>query len=137
MEKEIINNIFEFIKKNDNKNKPLRWKLINNEPLTKEELTIKGDLYLDDSEITSLPKGLKIWGDLSLWGCDKIKSLPEELEVGGWLNLENCTSLTSLPEGLKVRYNLDIKNTVLAELSDDELFKMIEPNGYIKRGIER
>jgi len=137
MEKETIRSIFKFLEKEENRKTPIVWKLLSNEPFTKEELTIKGDLYLEDSNITLLPKGLKIWGDLSLWGCDKIKSLPEELEVGGWLNLENCTSLTSLPEGLKVRYNLDIKNTVLAELSDDELFKMIGPNGYIKRGIFR
>jgi hypothetical protein len=44
MEKETINNIFEFIKKNNNKNKPLRWKLINNEPLTDDELNIEGNL---------------------------------------------------------------------------------------------
>jgi hypothetical protein len=38
------------------------WKLINNQPLTKEELNVKGDLYLRDSKITSLPEGLKSWG---------------------------------------------------------------------------
>jgi hypothetical protein len=32
---------------------------------------------------------------------------------------------------------LNITDSTLTKYTDDELFKMIEPNGYIKRGIER
>ena len=110
MEKETLKKIFNFIKKNDNRNVPFIWKLLNNEPLTKEELTIKGDLYLIDSDITSLPKGLKVGNSLNLMNCKNLISLPKGLKVGGYLDLGNCTSLTSLPEGLKIGAFLNLKN---------------------------
>jgi hypothetical protein len=155
MEKETINNIFEFIKKNDNKNKPLRWKLINNEPFTEEELNVKGGLNLQFSKITSLPEGLKVERVLDL-RKSKIKSLPEGLEVGGLLNLtyteitslpndldvkrsiflKYCHKLKSLPQGLKVGGHLDISGTKLAKFSDNEIFEMIKP-GFIKGKINR
>jgi hypothetical protein len=37
MEKETIKNIIDFLEKNDNKNKPFKWKLLNNETLTEVE----------------------------------------------------------------------------------------------------
>ena len=155
MEKETINNIFEFIKKNDNKNKPLRWKLINNEPLTDDELNIEGNLNLTDSKITQLPKGLKVGDNLNLLGSI-ITSLPEGLKIGGFLDLYSCKNLISLPEGLKVNYYLNledtkikslpkglevggklyIKNTPLTKYTDKELQEMVKP-GFIKGEIRR
>jgi len=44
-------------------------------------------LNLAYSKITSLPKGLKVGGDLSLYGCEEIKSLPKGLVVDGDLNV--------------------------------------------------
>jgi len=116
MKKDTLKNILDFLLEKENMDKPFRWKLVNNEPLTKEELTIKGDLFLTDSDITSLPEGLK---------------------VGGYLDLGNCTSLTSLPEGLKIGAFLNIRKTKLAKYSDDELKDMIKPNGYIQLSIFR
>jgi hypothetical protein len=110
MEKETINNILDFFLEKENMDKPFKWKLVNNEPLTKEELTIKGDLYLIDSDITSLPKGLKVGNSLNLMNCKNLISLPKGLKVGGYLDLGNCTSLTSLPEGLKIGAFLNLKN---------------------------
>ncbi len=41
MEKEQLKNIFEFLEEKENLNKPLKWKLINNEPFRKENLDIE------------------------------------------------------------------------------------------------
>jgi hypothetical protein len=155
MEKETINNIFEFIKKNNNKNKPLRWKLINNEPLTDDELNIEGNLNLTDSKITQLPKGLKVGDNLNLLGSiitslpeglevgatldlsySDIRTLPEGLEVGDSLWLIGCWLITSLPKGLHVGGNLYIFRTNFTNLSDDEIRDMIKP-GFIGGEIYR
>jgi hypothetical protein len=133
MEKETINNIFEFIKKNDNKNKPLRWKLINNEPLTEEELNVKGNLNLSDTSITSLPEGLVVDGDLNL-SRTEIESLPNDLIVEGELWLRRCKNLKSLPKGLKVYQDLYISMSSMEHYSDDEIREMIKP-GYINGEI--
>ena len=155
MEKETINNIFEFIKKNNNKNKPLRWKLINNEPLTDDELNIEGNLNLTDSKITQLPKGLKVGDNLNLLGSiitslpeglevgatldlsySDIRTLPEGLEVGDSLWLIGCWLITSLPKGLHVGGDLYIFRTNFRNLSNDEIRDMIKP-GFIGGGIYR
>ncbi len=106
MEKETLKKIFDFIKKNDNRNVPFIWKLLNNEPFTEEELNIKGNLELVNSKITSLPEGLKVGKHLFL-AYSKITSLPKGLEVGGNLHL-NYTSISSLPNDLKIRGLLDL-----------------------------
>jgi hypothetical protein len=130
MEKEALKNIIDFLEKNDNKNKPFKWKLLNNEPLTEDELIINDDLDLHESKITYLPEGLMVYGTLDLYSCKQLTSLPEDLyvsmnldlaqtsitslpdglQVGGRLNLENCTNLKSLPKGLEVGGSLDLEN---------------------------
>jgi hypothetical protein len=157
MEKEILKKIFDFIKKNDNRNVPFIWKLLNNEPFTEKELDFKGDLELNNSEIThlpqglvvdgnlnlskseiqSLPEGLKVGGSLSLFDCAIITSLPEGLKVGVNLYLKGCKNITSLPKGLKVGYHLDISDSGLKDYSNKQIRKMIEPNGHIKGNIFR
>ena len=156
MDKETIKNIINFLEKNDNKNKPFKWKLLNNEPLTEDELTIKGNLNLSDLEIETLPKGLKVGGDLFLIGCKNLTSLPKGLQVGGFLALTDCSNLTSLPEGLEVEGWLDLENTSitslpkglkvggfldfrgtqLQEYTDKQLREMIKP-GFVKGLILR
>ena len=155
MEKETLKNIFDFLEKNDNKRKPLMWKLKNNIPITeKDDLIVKGSLDLSSSNITSLPKGLEVKGSLILYeseiislpeglkvGIDLdlrnsyIESLPEGLEVGDELDLA-YTYITSLPKGLKVGGLLIIIESDLLKYSDEEIRKMIEP-GYIKKKIVR
>ena len=115
MEKETLKKIFTFLEEEENKDKPFMWKLMNNEPLTDEELFVEGDLDLTFINIISLPKGLKVNGNLFL-GDSSIKSLPEGLQVGG---------------------NLNIRNTPLAKRSDQYLLKMIGPTGNIKGSINR
>jgi hypothetical protein len=137
MEKETLKKILDFLKQNENRNIPIAWKLINNEPLTEKELTIDRDLDLKGSTIKSLPEGLLL-GGLNLTNCKSLTSLPEGMKVGrGGLNLTNCKSLTSLPKGLKVGENLYIKNSPLAKFSDESLKDMIGLNGYIKGKIVR
>ena len=134
MEKETIKKIFDFLEGNEGKRSFL-WKLVNDEPLKDEELSIKGDLDLNYRRIRTLPKGLKVGGFLFLKDCSKLTSLPEGLEVEGWLDLEN-TPITSLPEGLKVYGDLYITDTVLEAYTDKQLREMIKP-GFIKGEILR
>jgi hypothetical protein len=151
MEKETLKNIMHFLEKEDNKSS-IKWKLLNNEPLTEEDLDVNGDLVvkgnldLDGSEIRTLPKGLKVGGYLSLavtkitslpkgltvggflsLAHSDIESLPEGLEVEGSLNLSHCKKITSLPKGLYVGWDLNIKDSNLQKYTDDELKKMIKP----------
>jgi hypothetical protein len=155
MEKETLKKIFDFLEENDNKRKPLMWKLKNNIPIIeKDDLIVKGSLDLSSSNITSLPKGLEVKGSLILYeseiislpeglkvGIDLdlrssyIESLPEGLEVGDELDLA-YTYITSLPKGLKVGGLLIIIESDLLKYSDEEIRKMIEP-GYIKKKIVR
>ena len=129
MEKETLKKIFTFLEEEENKDKPFMWKLMNNEPLTDEELFVEGDLDLTKTDIESLPDGLKVEANLSLYGCKNIQSLPEGLEVGGFLDL-GYSNITSLPKGLKVGGRLFIKNTPLTKYSTEELRQMVNP-GYI------
>ena len=149
MDNRTLINIFKFLENEGEHRTPLKFKLLNNEPLTKEELKFEGDLDLRRSNITSLPEGLKVDGYLNLSFCpnltslpkglvvgeklslmySKIESLPEGLKVGDYLNLSDCKKLTSLPKGLKVGSLLNITDSTLTKYTDDDLFKMIDPNG--------
>ena len=138
MKIEQLKRIFAFLEEKESKSHQakgtLLWKIIFNEQLTNKDLNVKGDLFLRNSKITSLPEGLKVGGDLDL-GWTKITSLPEGLEVGGILDLY-WTNITSLPKGLKVDDYLNIRETTLLEYTDDELREMIQP-GFIKGQIIR
>ena len=134
MEKEKLKRIFEFLEKNDNRNAPFIWELLNNEPLTEDELVVKGNLDLQFKKITSLPEGLEVEGNLKLLNA-KVTSLPEGLKVGRDLEL-SYSSVTSLPKGLKVYRDIYIHSSKLRDFSNDELREMIKP-GFIKGGIIR
>lgn len=135
MEKETLKRIFYFFEENEKQKAPLKWKLINNEPLTKEELNVEGSLNLSYSKITQLPKGLKVNGGLYLENTN-IKSLPEGLIVRFSLSL-SYTKIESLPKGLKVFGILRIWDTPIAQkYTDEEIREMIKP-GFIKGEIYR
>ena len=154
MKIEQLKRIFDFLEEKGEHRAPVKWKLINNIPLTKEELNVKGDLDLRFSSITSLPEGLKVGGDLNLRKANitslpeglkvggdlmlyksAIESLPKDLIVGGSLEL-SYSKITSLPKGLEVHRSLFIKNIALLEYTDGELKKMVKP-GFIKGKIYR
>ena len=134
MEKEALKRIFDFLEEKGEHNAPFRWKILNNKPITKEDLKIGGNLDLRFEKITSLPDGLKVDGDLEL-NVSNIKSLPKGLNVRGNLDLR-YTNITSLPKGLEVHSGLIIKKTALLEYTNNELREMIKP-GFIKGDIIR
>ena len=133
MEKETLKRVFDFLEEKEGQKIPFLWKLLNNIPLTKEDLIVKGDLNLEDSEITSLPEGLTIEGDLFLYHSHV--ELPKGLKVNGNLSLIG-PNVTSLPKGLEVLGWLSITDTELGIYSDKELRKMIKP-GFINGEIVR
>jgi hypothetical protein len=133
MKKETLKKIFEFLKENENHNAPSLWKLLNNEPLTEDELTIEGDLHLGSLSIKSLPDNLVVKGELYL-SDSSIESLPKGLVVGGDLSLRRCMNLKSLSKGLKVDGDLYISKSSMEPYSDDEIREMIKP-GFIEGEI--
>jgi len=155
MEKEQLKRIFEFLEEKEGHNAPFKWKLVNNEPIAKEDLNIKGGLFLEHSNIASLPEGLKIGGNLNLSYTPKLKSLPSDLDVKGDIYLEG-SKIESLPEGLKVGGDLDLTYTDIKSLPKGlevggdlhlelttmmkyeryELLEMIKP-GFVKGKIHR
>ena len=133
MKKETLKRVFDFLEEKEGQKIPFLWKLLNNIPLTKEDLIVKGDLNLEDSEITSLPEGLTIEGDFFFYHSPV--ELPKGLKVGNHLSLIG-PSITSLPKGLEVLGWLFITDTGLGIYSDEELREMIKP-GFIKGEIVR
>ena len=134
MKIEQLKRIFDFLEEKGEHRAPVKWKLINNIPLTEEDLNVKGDLDLFDSKIKSLPEGLKVSGTLDL-SYSKIISLPKGMEVGGTLFL-HFSKITSLPKGLEIGEHLFIGKTPITKYTDDELLEMIKP-GFIKGKIVR
>jgi hypothetical protein len=134
MNKEALKRIFEFLEEKEEHNAPFLWKLVNNEPLTEDDLVVKGNLDLQFKKITSLPEGLEVEGNLKLFYTG-IRELPEGLIVGRDLELPYL-SMTSLPKGLKVYRNIYINSSKLRDFSNEELREMIKP-GFIKGEIIR
>ena len=65
MKNKTLKNIFEFLKKTEDKTIPFIWKFYTKQPLTEDDLYIDGDLELG-GPIESLPKGLEVYGDLCI-----------------------------------------------------------------------
>jgi hypothetical protein len=55
MEKETLKSIFNFIEEKEARKTPFLWKVLNDEPLTEDDLHIKGNLDLGFTKIISLP----------------------------------------------------------------------------------
>ena len=130
---------FQFLEDKEGKRVPLKYKLLNPNKfkITKDDLNVDDELSLSNTNIMSLPDGLKVGGTLYLENCTSLKTLPNDLYVGRSLFLTDCTSLTSLPNGLKVVWSLYLENTPLAKMySEDEIRSMIESKGgYVKKDI--
>jgi hypothetical protein len=160
MEKETLKNIFNFLEENERHQTPFLWKWVNNIPLTEKDLNIEGELDLTNTDIKSLPDGLKVAGDLNLTETDMrllperlevagnlyldhsfIKSLPKDLKIGGDLSIE-ATYIKSLPRGLQVGGDLYLNDSRLLNYIDyndsnelrDIVKKMVEP-GFIKGNV--
>ena len=59
MKKEILKRIFDFLEEKGEHKVPFRWKLINNEPLAKEELIVDDDLDTALGKIEKFKEKLK------------------------------------------------------------------------------
>ncbi len=120
-------NLFKFIEdKKPQYKTPFKVKFIYApETLTKEELNVRGDLYLYNTPIQSLPDNLKVEDNLIL-PSTPIQSLPNDLKVGGDLNLYN-TPIQSLPNDLKVGGFLNLQNTPLSKKYTKEEIKAMVP----------
>jgi len=128
MEKEVLKRTFDFLEEKENHNLPFLWKLVNNEPLTEDELNVKGNLDLSRSEISFLPEGLKIEGDLFLYYS--MVELPKGLEIGG--NLHTSNTIYDLPKGLKLGGDLYLSGRGHDFFDIEErIIKIIHP-GFIK-----
>ena len=77
----------------------------------------KGDLDLENSQITKLPDNLQVGGYLDL-EKSQITELPNNLTVGRYLDLDN-TQITELPDNLKVGGSLNLRNTPITTLPDN------------------
>lgn len=70
----------------------------------------RGDIFLQNSPVSSLPENLVVDGRLELNSCQNLKDLPKGLCVKGALILRNCKNLVKLPEGLTVGGSLWIED---------------------------
>jgi hypothetical protein len=150
-----IEKVFEFIKEKRGYDYPVLYKLLNELPLSDEDLIIDGDLDLNNTKITSLPDNLHVGGFLDLSDTNitslpdnlhvegnlslshtKITSLPNNLHVGGHLYVFN-TKITSLPDNLHVKGNLYLLKTPLSKKYTKEQIKIliIQKGGTIGRNI--
>ena len=112
-------NIFLYLQDKKIKKIPLEYKLLNNIPLTQEDLFVNGDLLLFRTNLTSLPNNLTVNGHLDLLSS-KIEKLPNNLIVNRHLNIQ-LTYITELPDDLCVSGSLFCYNTPLANnIRNDE-----------------
>ena len=91
----------------------------------------RGNLYLNNTPIQSLPDNLSVGGNLWLTKTP-IQSLPNNLSVGGSLDLR-YTPIQSLPSDLSVGGSLDLRFTPIArKYNEEEIRKMVS---NVKRKI--
>ena len=102
MDRNTRRKIFDFIEEKESKTS-LAFKILNDfDNIRDNELIVNGNLNLAYKNITTLPEGLQVGGNLSLTKCTSLTSLPDAFMVGGNLGLTGCSNITSLPDGLKV-----------------------------------
>ena len=125
-----IKQFFEFLEKKENRQIPLKAKLLNPKDykIGPEDLNVKGDLDLWHTPIESLPDNLTVEGRLNLFRT-QIESLPDNLTVGRTLSL-SYTRIKSLPDNLKVGEDLWLTRTPLAQkYTKEQIRYMVEENG--------
>lgn len=77
--------------------------------------SVGGKAYFSGNRNLKSVKAKK-FTDLSLSGCDSLKSLPKGLKVKGNLDLAMCKSLTRLPHNLSVGGDLDLMGSGVREI---------------------
>ena len=115
-----------FLNEEDSINRSLKYKLLHDfDSITKKDLTVRGDLYLENTQVTKLPHGLSIQHDLWLQKTP-IMELPSNLKVGWDIYLDN-TQISFLPPDLRAGGFISLKNTPLSEKYTVEEIKQMVP----------
>lgn len=105
-------NIFQYLYDNKGKQIPFLYKLINNLPINEDDLIVNDNLYLMNTNITSLPDNLTIEGNFSI-SFSNIKKLPNNLKVKCVLFMI-FSEIGDLPDDLIVEGGLYCRESVLA-----------------------
>ena len=83
MKEDLAKYFFDFLDQKEERKIPFRFKLLYfPEKITKDDLSVGGNLNLEETRITSLPEGLSVGGNLNLRRTP-ITSLPKDLLVKG------------------------------------------------------
>jgi hypothetical protein len=110
-------NLFQFIEdKEPQYRTPLKFKLLNHQKLTPEDLKVKSFLDLSNTPITTLPDGLEIEDGLDISNTN-ITSLPNNLKAKG-LFMSN-TPISSFPNNFKIEGDLALNYTEITTLPDN------------------
>lgn len=107
-----IHSAFEFLKKKEGRDLPLKYKFVHRPDLLEEkDIVLRGHLSLrQERKLKSLPSELIVTGSLDLFRCTNLKKLPDNLCVGVTLSLDFCVSLEALPDNLYVGDSLSMWN---------------------------
>lgn len=106
--------LFQYIIDNQPKVKiSLKVKLLLGFSITKRDLNHRGGLFLEYSNISSLPNNLRIYHSLNISNT-KITSLPDNLRVDGYLLLFN-TEINTLPDDLIVGEHIYVNDNRVTE----------------------
>jgi hypothetical protein len=92
------------------------WEFLAQYGITKDNLTVGGDLDLEGTSVSVLPDNLTVGGYLYLEGTS-VSVLPDNLTVGGSLDLRG-TSVSVLPDNLTVGGYLDLRGTQIKDSSN-------------------
>lgn len=108
-----LDKVFDFIKDKRGYEYPFLYKLLNDIPLSEDDLNVRGDLTLYDSNLDTLPNKLTIMGDL----------------------LMSDSSFKKIPNGLKIYGDMYILNTPCSRMfTDKEIKKIIKDYGGFVKG---
>jgi len=92
--------IFDFIKQKRGKEIPFEYKVLNNLPLTRNDLIINSNIDFSNKKINKLPNNMKVYGNLDLFSTN-LEKLPNNLYVEGYVCISH-TKISSLPDDLIV-----------------------------------
>jgi hypothetical protein len=76
---------------------------LNKLPLNQRIINGDFDIY-NDSEISSLPEGLTVKGNMNIWDCP-LTSIPKGLTVEGSLVITSPSKIASIGTGVKIKNN--------------------------------
>ena len=83
-----------------------------------ENLIVNGDFWCNyNTQITSLPKGLRVSGDLDCYDCT-IDTLPDNLYVGGGFNCGD-NIIEKIPNNLHVDGDFSCRDNLISKIPND------------------